>query len=101
MLDLFRKPGEEDQFTKLLIPSAVMAAAPWAAPVAIQSVGTVSGLMCIGAIGGLASQKTAQFGCALGISGVTGTMAMTFHGLPAAEMLPAAGLIAGGGAVGF
>merc|ERR1712151_1194887 len=52
-------------------------------------------------IGGLASQKTAQLGCALGMTGVTGAMAMTLHGMPAAEMYPALGLIAGGAAVGL
>jgi len=101
MLDLFRKPGEVDQMPKLLIPAAGMAVAPWVAPAALTSIGSVSGLMCIGSIGGLASQKTAQFGCALGMTGVTGTMAMTIYGLPAPELYPALGLIAGGAVVGL
>jgi len=101
MLDLFRKPGEEDQLPKYLIPGAVLAVAPWALPAALPSVGTVSGLMCIGAIGGLSSQKTAQFGCALGISGVTGAMAATLHGVPAAEVGTALALIGGGAVVGL
>lgn len=101
MLDLFRKPGEEDHTAKFLIPAATMAVAPWAMPVAAPSVGTLSGLMCIGAIGGLASQKTAQFGCALGMTGVTGAMSMTMYGLPSAEIVPALGLVLGGGAAGL
>merc|ERR1712151_427168 len=52
-------------------------------------------------IGGLASQKTAQLGCALGMTGVTGAMAMTLHGMPGPEVYPALGLIAGGAAVGL
>merc|ERR1712151_776137 len=88
MLDLFRKPHEKDQIPKYLIPAAGMAVAPWVAPAAATSIGTVSGLMCIGSIGGLASQKTAQLGCALGMTGVTGAMAVTLHGMPGPEMYP-------------
>jgi len=101
MLDLFRKPGEVDHTAKFIVPAATLAVAPWALPAAAPSVGTVSGLMCIGAIGGLASQKTAQFGCALGMTGVTGAMAMTLHGLPSSEFIPALALIGGGGVAGL
>jgi NAD(P) transhydrogenase len=101
MLDLFRKPGEVDHTPKFVLPLATMAVAPWAAPTAIPTVGTVSGLMCIGSIGGLASQQTAQFGCALGVVGVTGAMAATIHGLPAAELKSAVALIGGGTALGL
>lgn len=101
MLDLFRKPGEEDHTLKFLMPAALLAIAPWAAPAAAPTVGSVSGLMCVSSIGGLASQKTASFGFAMGVSGVTGTMAMTLHGMPAGEMTTALALIGGGGAVGL
>lgn len=57
--------------------------------------------MCIGAIGGLSSQKTAQFGLALGVTGVTGAMSMTLAALPAGQLAPALGLVAAGGAAGF
>merc|ERR1712187_150026 len=40
-------------------------------------------------------------GCALGMTGVTGAMSMTLYGMPAAEMYPALGLIAGGAVVGL
>jgi len=100
MLDLFRKPGEEDLMKTYMIPAGVLAVAPWAAPAAIPTVGTLSGLLCIGSIGGLASQKTASLGCAMGISGVTGAMAMTLHGMPSSELMPALALIGGGGVVG-
>merc|ERR1711920_362221 len=57
--------------------------------------------MCIGAIGGLASQKTAQFGCMLRITGVSGCMAATLYGVPAAEVTTALALMGGGAAVGL
>lgn len=101
MLDLFRKPGEVGHYEKFLLPAGVLVVAPWIVPSAIPSVGTASGLLCISAIGGLASQKTAQMGCALGVSGVAGAVSATLYGLPAGELLPAAGLIAGGSVVGL
>lgn len=101
MLDLFRKPGEEDHTVKYLLPAAGLAVAPFALPAAAPTVGTLSGLMSIGAIAGLSSQKTAQFGLALGVSGVTGAMSMTLAGVPASEFGTALALIGGGGAVGM
>jgi len=101
MLDLFRKPGEIDHTPKFLLPLATMVAAPWAIPAAIPTVSTLSGLMCISSIGGLASQKTAPMGCALGVVGVTGAMAATVHGLPAAELSSALALIGGGTVLGL
>eukprot|EP00931_Biecheleriopsis_adriatica_P080550 TRINITY_DN538_c0_g1_i2.p1 TRINITY_DN538_c0_g1~~TRINITY_DN538_c0_g1_i2.p1 ORF type:complete len:1059 (-),score=265.73 TRINITY_DN538_c0_g1_i2:99-3068(-) len=101
MLDLFKKPGEADHTPVYMIPAAGMAVAPFVAPIVAPTVGTLSGLMCIGAIGGLASQKTAQFGLALGCTGVTGAMAMTLAAMPAGQLAPALGLVAGGSAVGL
>merc|ERR1712176_1550219 len=43
MLDLFKKPGEEDHFMKMMLPAGVLAVSPWAAPAALTCVGTVSG----------------------------------------------------------
>jgi len=101
MLDLFRRPGDEDHSVKMLIPLSGLAVAPFVFPVVIPSIGTLSGLMCISAIGGLASQKTAPFGCMLGITGVTGAMAATLAGVPAAELTTALALLGGGAAVGL
>eukprot|EP00440_Ansanella_granifera_P021351 gb/GFBE01023179.1/.p1 GENE.gb/GFBE01023179.1/~~gb/GFBE01023179.1/.p1 ORF type:complete len:837 (+),score=259.50 gb/GFBE01023179.1/:1-2511(+) len=101
MLDLFRKPGDQDLTGTYMLPAAGMAIAPFALPVAAPTVGTLSGLMCIAAIGGLSSQKTAQFGLALGCTGVTGAMAMTLAALPHGQLAPALGLIAGGSALGL
>ncbi|CAK9036589.1 unnamed protein product [Durusdinium trenchii] len=101
MLDLFRKPGQEDFTSIYLLPAAGLAVVPFVLPAGAPTVGTLSGLMCIGAIGGLSSQKTAQFGLALGVTGVTGAMSMTLAALPAGQLAPALGLVAAGGAAGF
>jgi len=101
MLDLFRKPGQEDHSVKFLLPIGLMAAAPFALPAAVPTCGTLSGLMCIGAIGGLASQKTANLGCMLGITGVTAAMAATMTGVPAAEVTTALALMGGGTVAGL
>ena len=37
--------------------------------------------MCIGAIGGLASMKTADVGCKLGIAGMAGALTTTYLGV--------------------
>merc|ERR1719197_2189229 len=62
MLDLFKKPGEKEEGAVFLAPTAILAAAPWALPAATPWCMSLSSLMCIGAICGLSSQKTAQFG---------------------------------------
>ncbi|CAJ1363132.1 unnamed protein product [Effrenium voratum] len=101
MLDLFRKPGEADYTTIYLMPAAGLAVVPFVLTSAAPTVGTLSGLMAISAIGGLSSQKTAQFGLALGVTGVTGAMSMTLASLPAGQLAPALGLVAAGAAGGF
>merc|ERR550534_2690643 len=63
MLDLFRRPGDVDYSSALLLPGAFVVAAPIVGPSVVdfsvtESTNTVSSLMCIGAIGGLASMKT-------------------------------------------
>merc|ERR1712137_989216 len=100
MLDLFKKPGEVNNYDKFMLPADLLVAAPWVVPSAIPTVGTVSGLLCVGSIAGLASQKTAQAGCALGMSGVAGAMSATLYGIPSTELMPAGALLAGGSAVG-
>eukprot|EP01065_Artemidia_motanka_P029473 TRINITY_DN35586_c0_g1_i1.p1 TRINITY_DN35586_c0_g1~~TRINITY_DN35586_c0_g1_i1.p1 ORF type:complete len:1058 (+),score=381.56 TRINITY_DN35586_c0_g1_i1:65-3175(+) len=96
MLDLFKKPGEADQSVKYMLPLGVMVAAPWVADGTLALSNGVSGLFCIGAIGGLANQKTAQFGAALGVCGVAGAMSATTFILPADQLMIAGGLSAAG-----
>merc|ERR1719253_1735109 len=49
MLNLFRKPGQQDYSIFMMIPAAVL---------------------CVAAIGGLASMSTADMGCKFGMVGV-------------------------------
>jgi len=100
MLDLFRRPGEKDHSAMYAVPALTMLAAPWAAPAALFTSNAISSLMCIFAIGGLASQKTAQLGCMLGVIGVTGATAGALSVVPASCLPAALGSIALGGAVG-
>jgi len=77
MLDLFKRPGDEDYSPALALPGAFVIGAPMVNAALIPQVNTVSSLMCIGAIGGLASMKTKDWGCKLGMCGVAGGMTTT------------------------
>mmetsp|Transcript_41999 Transcript_41999/g.100996 ORF Transcript_41999/g.100996 Transcript_41999/m.100996 type:complete len:1025 (-) Transcript_41999:61-3135(-) len=101
MLDLFRKPGEQDFGTYYLPPLGLAALAPWVAPAALPCANAAASLMCIGAIGGLASQRTAQFGCFLGGVGVTGAMSAALATVPGTSVPVAVALIGAGGAGGY
>eukprot|EP01062_Namystynia_karyoxenos_P062197 TRINITY_DN55119_c0_g1_i1.p1 TRINITY_DN55119_c0_g1~~TRINITY_DN55119_c0_g1_i1.p1 ORF type:complete len:1034 (+),score=426.29 TRINITY_DN55119_c0_g1_i1:105-3206(+) len=101
MLDLFKKPGQTDQTFKFLPPLAMMTATPWVfGEESFLICNGVSGLMCIGAIGGLANQKTAQFGFTLGMTGVAGAMSATAAAMPADQLATAGALCAAGAAGG-
>jgi len=47
-------------------------------PQEVGAVNTISALLCVAAIGGLASMSTANMGCKFGIIGVAGCLAATF-----------------------
>merc|ERR1719487_1170690 len=100
MLDLFKRPGDEDYSYLYAVPGAAICAAPVMGFASVASTGVVSQLMCIGAIGGLASMKTSQMGCKLGIAGMAGGMTTTLLGMPASTYPVAAGLIGSGALVG-
>eukprot|EP00927_Polykrikos_kofoidii_P002740 TRINITY_DN11093_c0_g1_i1.p1 TRINITY_DN11093_c0_g1~~TRINITY_DN11093_c0_g1_i1.p1 ORF type:complete len:1047 (+),score=152.03 TRINITY_DN11093_c0_g1_i1:408-3143(+) len=101
MLDLFKKPGEEDHSAIYALPAATMVLSPWLAPTALYSANMLSSLMCIGAIGGLSSQKTAQFGCMLGMIGVSGATAAALSTVPVSSLPLAMGALGVGGSVGY
>jgi NAD(P) transhydrogenase len=101
MLDLFKRPGDEDYSPLYLAPAAAgLIVAPALGYVSPDSVGVVSQLLCIGAIGGLASMETAQMGLKLGIAGMAGGMTTTLLAMPAATYPVTAGLIGSGALVG-
>lgn len=112
MLDLFKRPEDpKDYFELYAVPSAVLLAG-LAAGYASGNLDTVSGsvaiaaaICSIGAIAGLADQKTAQTGNVLGIAGVTFGLAATAADMSLAGAGTAAfeqvGILgAGGSAVG-
>jgi len=115
MIDMFKRGTDVPQF-------AEMYALPAALFVGLYAVGTsfgymdlasesqmvylISSLMCIGAIGGLSSQQTAQFGNAMGLSGVVGALAGTLglayaQGAGAAVLTQIATVLATGTALGM
>merc|ERR1719482_2308283 len=100
MLDLFKKPGEQDHSMYYALPAGLFAISPFAAPAAVASTNTLSGMLCISSILGLSSQKTAQLGCMLGIIGVTGASVSAFSVVPGMYMPGGAVMMAAGGAAG-
>ena len=89
MLDMFRRPTDPKPFMELYAVPLVTALGAYAAAVATglagpalhTTAGLASALCCIGAIGGLSSQKTARAGNALGCIGVSLGIAATLGGL--------------------
>merc|ERR1719454_2332532 len=100
MLDLFRKPGEQDHSMYYALPAGMFAISPFAAPAALYSTNTLASMLCISSILGLSSQKTAQLGCMLGIIGVTGATTSAFSVVPGMYMPGALAMMAAGGAAG-
>jgi len=100
MLDLFKRPGDEDYSYLYGLPGAALCAAPVMGWATVDSTGVVSQLLCISAIGGLSSMKTAQMGVKLGICGMAGGMTTTLLGMPASTYPMAAALVGSGALVG-
>merc|ERR1719487_2289595 len=68
MLDLFKRPGDEDYSYVYALPGVALCAAPIMGYASVEATGVASQLLCIGAIGGLSSMTTSQMGCKLGIA---------------------------------
>jgi len=100
MLDLFKRPGDEDHSYLYAIPGAGLVAAPILGVASIDSTGVVAQLLCISAIGALSSMETAQMGCKLGMCGMAGGLTTTMMGLPVETYGMAAGLMGAGAAAG-
>lgn len=77
MLDLFKKPGDKDYTAMMLFPGLVFLFVSLTRPELLKAVSTVSALLCVAAIGGLATMSTANAGCKFGMVGVFGAMAAT------------------------
>jgi len=85
MLGLFKRKGDSDFSYMWLLPGILFIAGSFYCVRDIPAIQTLCGLMCIVAIGGLASMKTANAGCTIGISAVATAMVSTFI-----DMSPAA-----------
>jgi len=86
MIDMFKREGDISQYAELYgFPAALLiglySAGSYTGYIDASSEGQmvylISSVMCIGAIAGLGSQKTAQFGNAMGLTGVAGGLAGT------------------------
>ena len=85
MLDMFKRPDDPPEYYHYYgIPAATtlglytIGSATGKFPELDASVSTLSGLLCIGGIGGLASQNTARLGAVSGQVGVALGIASTF-----------------------
>merc|ERR1711988_1609746 len=77
MLQLFKRKGDADHSAFWLLPGVLMIALALFVKADRRAIETLCGLMCIIAIGGLASMKTARQGCFIGISAVFSAVACT------------------------
>ncbi|GIY23905.1 NAD(P) transhydrogenase, mitochondrial [Caerostris darwini] len=109
MLDMFRRSTDPPEFNYLYgIPGtafvggyAALAAAGY--PEIHQMAYLGSSLCCVGALAGLASQKTARLGNALGMVGVSAGLVSTLGvmDIPTEFAIQIAGCMTGGGALGL
>merc|ERR1719335_843054 len=82
MLNLFKRKGDSDFSPMLFIPGGVLlAVAQFGGAAYLKDADSIASLMCITAIGGLATQSTANGGCKLGMIGVATGMLTTLHTL--------------------
>jgi len=109
MLDMFKRPTDPPEYYHLYgIPAATaltlysIGGMTGKYPEMHSAASTLSGLLCIGGIGGLASQKTARLGAVSGQAGVAlGVVSTLGHlGPSAGTTASIAGLMAVGGAAG-
>uniref|UniRef100_A0A1Y1K8Q6 proton-translocating NAD(P)(+) transhydrogenase n=1 Tax=Photinus pyralis TaxID=7054 RepID=A0A1Y1K8Q6_PHOPY len=94
MLDMFKRPEDPPEYNVLYaIPAALfLGGYGWAASQGLsevhQAAYLAASLCCVGALGGLSSQKTSRLGNNLGMIGVTGGIAATLGQLsPSSEVL--------------
>mmetsp|Transcript_16510 Transcript_16510/g.43635 ORF Transcript_16510/g.43635 Transcript_16510/m.43635 type:complete len:1035 (+) Transcript_16510:65-3169(+) len=101
MLNLFRKPGTVDYSIFMIIPGMVLCLAAVTRPELVATVSTLSSILCVAAIGGLASVSTADAGCKFGMVGVLGSVVATCVSLSPAVLKVSLPLIAIGGTIGL
>merc|ERR1712019_214678 len=77
MLNLFKRPGDEDHSHFYLVPGALFIVLSLFIHKDINAIQVLCGLLCIISIGGLSSMKTSNMGCKLGISAVGAALVST------------------------
>jgi len=101
MLDLFKKEGEKSYSVLMLTPALIFLVLSITRHELLGPVSVVSALLCVAAIGGLASFKTAEAGCKFGMLGVFGALVATMVPISGDNLCWAMGLMALGGAQGL
>jgi len=81
MLGLFKRKGDTDHSLLWLLPGALLCGLSYYMSEDRSAVETLCGLMCIIAIGGLASMKTANQGCFIGVSAAGSAIVCTLLGM--------------------
>ncbi len=108
MLDMFRRPNDTPEYNELYaVPAGALAAGYLYSLHTGQGdvtplVSLASALLCVGGIGGLASQQTARLGNVMGMSGVGLGLLATLGSVhaPAPVLAGALALLGGGALVG-
>lgn len=101
MLNLFKKPTEKDYSSMMLLPAVVFVYVAATHAELIKPMLSVSALLCIAAIGGLASMSSANAGCKFGMVGVFGALVATLVTLPEGIVVTALILMLIGGCAGL
>jgi len=101
MLNLFRRPGQSDYSIFMLVPGAVLCFVAMTKPELISTVSTIASVLCVAAIGGLASMATADAGCKFGMIGVMASMVATLMNSSKEVRELSLVLVAIGGSVGL
>jgi len=101
MLLLFKRAGDVDYSTFWILPAVLGSLLCFFVKKDIKAIQTLCGLLCIIAIGCLASMKTSNMGCTIGISGVVTAVVSTVLGVSHHAALLAGACVAIGSVAGF
>jgi NAD(P) transhydrogenase len=110
MLDMFKRPDDPEEHYQLyalpvgtMIGGYALSSGMLGGANLGPALSLASGVLCIGGIAGLSSQETARMGNVLGMSGVALGVTSVLGTMPMdpATAVQVAGLMGGGGAVGY
>lgn len=101
LLNLFKRKGDKDYSKFFLLTAVLLVTFAVTNASDREAVETLSGLLCIAAIGGLASMKTSNMGSILGVSGVATAVEVTFLGMDKSRVTGALILMGIGAVLGL